>query len=204
MREDFPPLNVGDVDDAISFVNYQPRTRDLHEAAKQQVHQVLGKNHGFDSTNPDAFDEWDTIRTVDAIGKIFDAMNLFLGSVGLVTLGLGAIGIINIMLVAVADRTREIGLRKALGATNRSILFQFFAEGAFLTVMSGGIGMACAAGFMALLGLLPQPQGFDTPRLVPSTAVLAIASLAFAGVVAGLYPARKAALLEPVEALRRE
>ncbi len=204
MREDFPPLNVGDVDDAISFVNYQPLTRDLHEAAKQEVHQILGKNHGFDYTNPDAFDEWDTIRTVDAIGKIFDAMNLFLGSVGLVTLGLGAIGIINIMLVAVADRTREIGLRKALGATNRSILFQFFAEGAFLTVMSGGIGMACAAGFMALLGLLPQPQGFDTPRLVPSTAVLAIASLAFAGVVAGLYPARKAALLEPVEALRRE
>ncbi len=204
MREDFPPLNVGDVDDAISFVNYQPRTRDLHEAAKQEVHQVLGKNHGFDYSNPDAFDEWDTIRTVDAIGKIFDAMNVFLGSVGLVTLGLGAIGIINIMLVAVADRTREIGLRKALGATNRSILFQFFAEGAFLTVMSGGIGMACAAGFMALLGLLPQPQGFDTPRLVPSTAALAIASLAFAGVVAGLYPARKAALLEPVEALRRE
>ena len=64
--------------------------------------------------------------------------------------------------------------------------------------------MACAAGFMALLGLLPQPQGFDTPRLVPSTAALAIMSLAFAGIVAGLYPARKAALLEPVEALRRE
>src|SRR6266705_2663358 len=115
-------------------------------------------------------------RTVEVIGKIFDAMNTFLGSVGLVTLGLGAIGIINIMLVSVADRTREIGLRKALGATCRSILFQFFAEGAFLTVMSGGIGMACAAGFMALLGLLPQPQGCDTPRLVPSTSALAIAS----------------------------
>jgi len=129
---------------------------------------------------------------------------VFLGSVGLVTLGLGAIGIINIMLVAVADRTREIGLRKALGATSRSILFQFFAEGAFLTLISGGVGMGCAAGFMALLALLPQPPGFDTPRLVPTTAVLAIGPLAFAGIVAGLYPARKAALLEPVEALRRE
>ncbi len=204
MRENFPPLKVGDIDDAISFVNYQPKTRDLHETAKQEVHKVLGTNHHFDSSNSDSFDEWDTIRTVDAIGKIFDAMNVFLGSVGLVTLGLGAIGIINIMLVAVADRTREIGLRKALGATCRSILFQFFAEGAFLTLISGGVGMGCAAGFMALLALLPQPQGFDTPRLVPTTAVLAIGSLAFAGIVAGLYPARKAALLEPVEALRRE
>ncbi len=204
MRENFPPLKVGDIDDAISFVNYQPKMRDLHETAKQEVHKVLGTNHRFDYTNPDSFDEWDTIRTVDAIGKIFDAMNVFLGSVGLVTLGLGAIGIINIMLVAVADRTREIGLRKALGATSRSILFQFFAEGAFLTLISGGVGMGCAAGFMALLALLPQPPGFDTPRLVPTTAVLAIGSLAFAGIVAGLYPARKAALLEPVEALRRE
>ena len=204
MRENFPPLNVGEVDDAISFFNYQPKTRDLHEVAREEVHKVIARNHGFDYKNPDAYDEWDTIRTVDAIGKIFDAMNMFLGSVGLVTLGLGAIGIINIMLVAVADRTREIGLRKALGATNRSIMFQFFAEGAFLTLMSGGIGMGCAAGFMALLGMLPQPQGFDTPRLVPQTAFLAIVSLAFAGIVAGLYPARKAALLEPVEALRRE
>jgi putative ABC transport system permease protein len=204
MRENFPPLNVGEVDDAVSFFNYQPKTRDLHEVAKEEVHKVIARNHGFDYKNLDAFDEWDTIRTVDAIGKIFDAMNLFLGSVGLVTLGLGAIGIINIMLVAVADRTREIGLRKALGATNRSIMFQFFAEGAFLTLMSGGIGMACAAGFMALLGMLPQPPGFDTPRLVPQTAFLAIVSLAVAGIVAGLYPARKAAMLEPVEALRRE
>lgn len=204
MRENFPPLNVGEIDDAISFINYQPRTRSLHEAAKQEVHRVIAKNHGFDYTNLDSFDEWDTIRSVDAIGKIFDAMNVFLGSVGLVTLGLGAIGIINIMLVSVADRTHEIGLRKALGATSSSILFQFFAEGAFLTVLSGGVGMGCAAGFMALLALLPQPPGFDTPRLVPWTAILAIGSLSFAGVVAGLYPARKAAQLEPVEALRRE
>jgi putative ABC transport system permease protein len=131
-------------------------------------------------------------------------MNMFLGSVGLVTLALGAIGIINIMLVAVADRTREIGLRKALGATNRSIMFQFFTEGAFLTLMSGGIGMAGAAALMAALAKLPQPPGFDTPRLVPMTAALAIISLAFAGVLAGVYPARKAAMLQPVEALRKE
>ena len=204
MREYFPPLNVGEIEDAISYINYQPVSRAVHEAARAEVHKIIARNHGFDYRDQEAFDEWDTIRSVDQIGKIFDAMNTFLGSVGLVTLSLGAIGIINIMLVAVADRTREIGLRKALGATNGSIMFQFFIEGAFLTVLSGGAGMTGAAALMGALALLPQPRGFDTPRIVPMTAALAIASLAFAGVVAGLYPARKAAMLQPVEALRRE
>ncbi len=204
MRENFPPLNVGGITTALSFIDYQPNTRDQHEVAKVEVHKILGRNHGFDYTNVDAFDEWDTIKTADSVGKIFDAMNMFLGSVGLVTLALGAIGIINIMLVAVADRTREIGLRKALGATNRSIMFQFFVEGAFLTLFSGGLGMAGAAAIMAALATLPAPPGWDTPRMVPATAGLAILSLAIAGVAAGLYPARQAALLQPVEALRRE
>jgi putative ABC transport system permease protein len=205
MKMYFPPTGNQNRVDRVSFINYQPRSRALHETAKEEVHRIISRNHGgFNYKDPDAFDEWDTIRTVDQVGKIFDAMNLFLGSVGLVTLALGAIGIINIMLVAVADRTREIGLRKALGATNRSIMFQFFTEGAFLTLMSGGLGMAGAAALMAALAKLPQPPGFDTPRLVPMTAALAIISLAFAGVLAGVYPARKAALLQPVEALRKE
>src|SRR2546427_1525226 len=204
MQQYFRPFNVGSAPDVISFINYQPKSRAVHEAAKQQVHKIIARNHGFDPNNRDSFDEWDTVKTVDQVGKIFDAMNLFLGSVGLVTLALGAIGIINIMLVAVADRTREIGLRKALGATNRSIMFQFFIEGAFLTLLSGGLGMGGAAALMAALSTLPQPPGFDTPKLVPTTAALAIGSLAFAGVVAGLYPARKAATLQPVDALRKE
>jgi putative ABC transport system permease protein len=202
MKEYFP-LTVN-VQGAISFINYQPKSRAQHEAAKVEVHKVIAHNHGFDYRNLESFDEWDTIKSVDQVGKIFDAMNMFLGSVGLVTLALGAIGIINIMLVAVADRTREIGLRKAIGATNRSIMFQFFVEGAFLTLMSGGIGMAGAAALMAALGRLPSPPGFDPPKLVPMTAALAILSLAVAGIAAGLYPARRAALLEPVEALRKE
>jgi putative ABC transport system permease protein len=203
MHEFFPPMNVGEATDVISFINYQPKSRDLHETAMQEVHRVIARNHGFDPGNPDSFDEWDTIQTVDQVGKIFDAMNTFLGSVGLVTLALGAIGIINIMLVAVADRTREIGLRKAVGATNSSIMFQFFVEGAFLTLLSGGVGIAGAAAIMAALSGVDMGT-FDPPKLVPSTAALAVFSLALAGVAAGLYPARRAALLEPVEALRKE
>ena len=131
-------------------------------------------------------------------------MDWFLGVVGVVTLGLGAIGIINIMLVSVTERTREIGLRKALGATHRAILTQFFVEGAFLTALSGGIGLALVGGFVTLLAALPAPEGFDTPRIVPASAIVAIVSLAVAGIAAGLYPARQAALLPPVEALRQE
>jgi putative ABC transport system permease protein len=204
MQDYFRPLNTGIETDVISYINYQPKSRALHAQAEQEVHRIIARNHGFDPNNPDSFDGWDTVKTIDQIGKIFDAMNMFLGSVGLVTLALGAIGIVNIMLVAVADRTREIGLRKAVGATNTSIMFQFFVEGAFLTLLSGGIGIAGAAGLMALLSNVSLGDGFDPPKLVASTAILAVVSLGVAGVGAGLYPARRAAMLEPVEALRKE
>ena len=90
------------------------------------------------------------------------------------------------------------------GATNRSILLQFFLEGIFLTVVSGMIGMGLSAALMAGLGTIQGPGGFDPPKLVLRTAVLAIGCLTIAGVAAGLYPARKASMLQPVEALRRE
>jgi putative ABC transport system permease protein len=175
-----------------------------HLRAKTEVHEILAARHGFDPKLEDAFEDWDTIENSQRVGRIFDAMDYFLGVVGLVTLGLGAIGIINIMLVSVAERTREIGLRKAVGATYRNILTQFFVEGAFLTLFSGGIGLAVSIAFVTLLAQLPAPQGFDTPRIVPSSAVTAILSLAIAGIGAGIYPARQAALLAPVEALRQE
>jgi putative ABC transport system permease protein len=180
------------------------RIADEHLLALDEVHRIIARNHHFDPKDEDAFEGWDTVKQAQMMGTIFDAMNEFLGTVGLVTLALGAIGVINIMLVAVTERTREIGLRKALGATNRSIMLHFFAEGIILTLASGLIGMAMAGGLMAAMGNINGPGGFDPPRLVPKTAILAIASLTLAGVVAGLYPARKAASLEPVEALRKE
>ena len=203
MRNLFP-LTAQNSENAISFINYRPMKKELHVEAENEVHAIIARRHGFDPALDDAFMDWDTIDGAIRVAKIFDAMDWFLGVVGLVTLGLGAIGIINIMLVSVTERTREIGLRKALGATHRNILTQFFIEGAFLTAFSGGIGLAICSAFVALLAQLPSPEGFDTPRIVPASAIIAILSLSLAGIVAGLYPARKAALLPPVEALRQE
>jgi putative ABC transport system permease protein len=198
------PLKGDNHQNSISFVEYQPSVTAEHLLAQDDVHKIVARNHGFDASDQNAFDEWDSIQESKMVGTIFDVMNTFLGAVGMVTLALGAIGVINIMLVAVSERTREIGLRKALGATNRSILLHFFLEGLLLTLGSGVIGMGLAAGLMAMMGTVQGPGGFDPPKLVPMSAVLAIASLTLAGVIAGIYPARKAALLQPVEALRQE
>ena len=198
------PIKGENHQNSISFVEYQPRVTAEHLVAQQDVHKIVARNHGFDASDENAFDGWDTIQESKMVGTIFDVMNMFLGTVGMVTLALGAIGVINIMLVAVSERTHEIGLRKALGATKRSILFHFFLEGLLLTLGSGVIGMAFAMVLMAAMGTVQGPGGFDPPKLVPMSALLAIGSLTLAGVVAGLYPARKAAMLQPVEALRQE
>src|SRR6266567_5117760 len=198
------PLKGENHQNSISFIEYQPHVTAAHLLAQDDVHKIIGRNHDFDANDQNAFDEWDMIQESKMVGTIFDVMNMFLGAVGMVTLALGAIGVINIMLVAVTERTHEIGLRKALGATNRSILFHFFLEGLLLTLGSGVLGMGLAAGLMAILGTVQGPGGFDPPKLVPMSALLAIGSLTLAGVVAGLYPARKAAMLQPVEALRQE
>jgi putative ABC transport system permease protein len=192
--------------DALSSIQYQPAKRGDVTAAVAAVHRVIAERHGFDASYTDAFDEWNTIHTQQMIAAIFNGMDYFLGSVGLVTLGLGAVGIINIMLVSVTERTREIGVMKAVGATRSSIMAQFFWEGLLLTGISGLIGVALSAGFMGLLQatLTGKMPGWDPPRLVPWSAALAVGSLAICGIVAGLYPASKAAALDPIEALRKE
>jgi putative ABC transport system permease protein len=206
MQELFAMKGENIARDALVSIQYQPAIKGDAVAAKLAVHRVIGAHHGFDPSLKDAFDEWDTIQEEKMIAAIFNAMDVFLGGVGIVTLGLGAVGIINIMLVSVTERTREIGVLKAIGATKRSILWQFFWEGLLLTGISGVIGIVVSAGFMWLLQqvLTGKMPGWDPPRLVPWSAALALGSLVLCGVVAGLYPASKAAAMDPIEALRRE
>jgi putative ABC transport system permease protein len=206
MQELYPLKGDNIAQDALTSIQYQPTKPGDATAAVAAVHRVIASRHGFDPSMKDAYQEWDTIKEMKMVGAIFNAMDIFLGGVGIVTLGLGAVGIINIMLVSVSERTSEIGLRKALGATKRSIMGQFFWEGLLLTAVSGAIGIAASAGLMGLLQslLTGKMPGWDPPRLVPWSAALAMGTLILSGIAAGLYPASKAAAMDPVEALRKD
>ncbi len=195
----FPVKGENVAADAVTSIQYQPRTVNENETAKAEVHHIIATRHGFDELNHDAFEEWDTIKANQTIGVIFTAMDVFLGGVGIVTLALGAVGIINIMLVTVSERTKEIGLRKALGATNRNIMSQFMIEGLILTGLSGFAGIAGAAALMAAITAVVGGglNGFDPPRLVPWSAALAVGSLTLCGVLARVYTAPRAAMVLP-------
>jgi putative ABC transport system permease protein len=147
---------------------------------------------------------WDTSLNTLMFGRMIGHMKLFFTIVGIVTLGLGGIGVMNIMLVAVKERTREIGVRKALGATTSVIERQFFLEGFFLTMLSGGFGMLLAVGLCRLVNLAPMPPRFSGMLLSWQAAGLSLLTLVVIGVVTSTYPARRAAELPPVEALRFE
>jgi putative ABC transport system permease protein len=213
-RTDAPPGSVSQIVLAprqwaiellpVAMASRSGRIEDVDWPLQREVRRILARRHGFDPEDRDAMPMWDTTLSTLMFTRMVQAMNRFFSVVGFVTLALGGIGVMNIMLVAVRERTREIGVRKALGATTKQIERQFFLEGFFLTILSGTIGFGLALGLCALVNLAPMPPRFQGMILTWQAGALAIATLVIVGVVTSTYPARRAALLPPVEALRAE
>jgi len=180
------------------------RIQDITWPLERDLRAILARRHGFDPDDRDAIAMWDTSLQTMMFGRMIDHMKTFFTIVGVVTLALGGIGVMNIMLIAVKERTREIGVRKALGATTSNIQRQFFLEGFFLTMLSGGSGMLLAVGLCALINLAPMPGRFAGMLLSWNMTLSSLALLVLVGVVTSTYPARRAAELPPVEALRFE
>jgi len=178
------------------------RISDIDWPLERDVRHVLARRHRFDPDDKDALSVWDTSLETLMFGRMIDTMRDFFWVVGVITLALGGLGVMNIMLVAVRERTREIGVRKALGATTAAIQRQFFLEGFFLTLLSGGLGFMAAAGLCALVNRLPMPPRFQGMVVTWEAAALALGVLLAIGVVTSTYPARRASQLPPVEALR--
>jgi len=180
------------------------RIEDIDWPLEREIRRVLGPRHRFDSSDTNAIAVWDTTLQTLLFSRMILTMKQFFRIVGFVTLMLGGIGVMNIMLVAVRERTREIGVRKALGATTRQVQRQFFLEGFLLTMFSGAVGFAVALGLCAAVNLLPMPTRFQGMIITWQAGVWAVSILTLIGVVTSTYPARRAAQLPPVEALRFE
>ncbi|MGC8795055.1 MAG: ABC transporter permease [Bryobacteraceae bacterium] len=195
-----PPLEP----DTIDRLLVTPRSLELHETCKWQVRRALARLHNFDPRDEEAAGIWDTVQNAKAFRQMTDGMKYFLGAIGLVSLLLGGIGVMNVMLVAVRERTREIGIRKAVGATSREILRLFFLETVIVVFLSGGAGMGVAYGLCAAVNELPMPQYFAGLLVSWKTALLALALLGTVAVLSALYPAHQAASVDPIEALRFE
>jgi putative ABC transport system permease protein len=207
MARDFPPppakgepIVKGYLSDIVMEVG-DPET---HENAVAQVRRTLGRMRHFEPTDKDALFIWDTMDGSKLLARIFGVITIFFGCVAVTTLALGGIGVMNIMLVAVTERTREIGILRAVGATKVDILSQFFAESVVITILSGLIGYCFGVGVCLLMAYAPLPDFVPKPIISPAAVILSLLTLSLITVSAGIYPARRAAEMEPVQCLHYE
>jgi putative ABC transport system permease protein len=189
---------------AIDQILLAPSSVEQHDACVFQARRTLARIHRFDVNDKEAAPMWDTFKEAAAFRQMTDGMKYFLGAVGVVTLLLGGIGVMNVMLVAVRERTREIGVRKAVGATSGNIVAQFFLETVLIAALSGGLGLTAAYALCAAVNTLPMPPFFAGLLPTWSVGLLSVGLLAVIAVLAAVYPASRAAAVDPIEALRFE
>ncbi|HLY20110.1 MAG TPA: ABC transporter permease [Bryobacteraceae bacterium] len=204
MVRDLPPKDDNFHPGIVNDIIYVPASLTDWKAARRQVLRVLGRNHQFDPDDKGAVYIWDTVESAELVDQIFVSMTAFLGAIAVITLTLGGVGVLNIMLVSVTERTREIGLRKAIGATRRRIMADFLVEGVVLAGLSGVMGFLGAYGLASLVNMLPQSDMFAGLPVKGATTAWSFTALAIVAVSSALFPAWRASSLTPVEALRYE
>ena len=205
VARDFPPpQKPGIVRGYLDNIVFEVADPEEHEEAVLQVRRTLGRVHHFDPKDKDALFIWDTMEGAKLVENIFNVVTIFFACVAIITLCLGGIGVMNIMLVSVTERTREIGVRKAIGATRRDILRQFFAESAILTVVSGLLGLTFGVGACVALTVIPLPDFVPHPIVSPISIIASVLTLSIITLTAGMYPAQRAAEMTPVDSLRYE
>ena len=186
----------------LSNIIYQVKDPRLGEETSKQVREALSKKYRFDPTDQNAVWIWDTTDFDRLAFYMFLGINIFLGLIGSFTLGVAGLGVANIMFIVVQERIKEIGVKRAVGATKINILFQFFSETFFIVFTGSVIGFIISYGIIAALSLLPIKEYVGTPVLSIEVIVITVFVLITVGLLSGLMPARRASNLNVVECLR--
>ncbi len=186
----------------VSDINLDAVSADQIPAAQRQIETTLRLRHNLVAAADNDFSIFNQQSLLDTAASVSATLTIFLGAVGAISLLVGGIGIMNIMLVSVTERTREIGIRKAVGARDRHILLQFLIEALVLTAIGGVVGIGLSYGVASLLPLLPGAS-FKVD-IQPDSMLLAVGVSLASGLLFGIYPAMRATQLDPIEALRYE